>query len=87
MTYDRHRKTLYLELQDVMAEQEGVLGCEEAPDLFFPEDFTDKRIREENILLAKQLCKQCPIRLQCLSYAIQANESWGIWGGTTPKER
>lgn len=87
MTNGRQLKMLYFELQDVMSAQKETLGCQEVPDVFFPEDFSDKQVRDESVTLAKALCKQCPIQLECLTYAVQAKEEWGIWGGKTPRER
>lgn len=36
---------------------------------------------------AKRICRSCPVLLQCRSYAVEAEEPYGIWGATTPKER
>lgn len=30
---------------------------------------------------AKNLCVACPVRLACLSGAIERREPWGVWGG------
>lgn len=30
---------------------------------------------------AKALCRACPVRLTCLSHAIEHNEYTGVWGG------
>jgi WhiB family redox-sensing transcriptional regulator len=30
---------------------------------------------------------QCPVLEECLSWALEARESWGVWGGLTPQER
>lgn len=49
-------------------------------DLWFAEGTAKKE-------QAKQLCLQCPLRLQCLEVALQAQEPWGIWGGTDVAER
>lgn len=35
----------------------------------------------------KTVCRACPVRAECLDWAIQADERDGIWGGTTPDER
>jgi WhiB family redox-sensing transcriptional regulator len=43
--------------------------------------------RPDNVKLAKLICSTCPVRVQCLNYAIEANEEYGIWGGMTTKER
>jgi hypothetical protein len=36
---------------------------------------------------AKALCSGCPVATQCLTYALDNNEMWGVWGGTTANER
>lgn len=36
---------------------------------------------------AKEICSTCPVRIQCLNYAIVNKERFGIWGGLTPHER
>jgi WhiB family redox-sensing transcriptional regulator len=35
---------------------------------------------------AKGLCARCPVREDCLDYAIAAHEHHGIWGGMTPDD-
>jgi WhiB family transcriptional regulator, redox-sensing transcriptional regulator len=35
---------------------------------------------------AKQICKACPLIMQCLEFAI-SNHELGIWGGTTERDR
>lgn len=35
----------------------------------------------------KEMCVDCPVRAECLQYALSADELEGIWGGTTTKER
>jgi len=46
----------------------------EDPELFFAET-------PNEINVAKQLCTQCPIALQCLAGALERREPWGVWGG------
>jgi WhiB family redox-sensing transcriptional regulator len=36
---------------------------------------------------AKAVCAACPARVRCLEWALEAGESEGVWGGTTPAER
>jgi uncharacterized protein YcaQ len=53
--------------------------------------FPGKRQREST-QLAKRICARCPVRAQCLEYALSGAGTWGgiatgIWGGTTPQER
>jgi WhiB family redox-sensing transcriptional regulator len=36
---------------------------------------------------AKQICRPCPVRRECLSFALTNDERFGIWGGLDPEER
>lgn len=56
--------------------------AEVVPDLFFVEP--NQRADAE---LAKQFCRRCPVRKQCLEYAVANKFVDGIWGGTTGNER
>ena len=40
-----------------------------------------------DVIQAKLVCRRCPVREQCLSYALQNNEMHGVWGGMSPKQR
>lgn len=35
---------------------------------------------------AKALCVRCPVRVECLTEAVQ-NDEYGVWGGATETER
>lgn len=58
------------------------------PTTFFgpehPETVKEKRDREE---AAKAVCETCPVKRECLEYALEAREGYGIWGGLTELER
>jgi hypothetical protein len=52
------------------------------PELWYPshdEDYTPR--------IAKKFCEDCPVRQQCLEYALKVNEQYGVWGGLSVKER
>jgi WhiB family redox-sensing transcriptional regulator len=36
---------------------------------------------------AKRICAECPVQTQCLDWALDRGERYGIWGGTTHNER
>ena len=55
------------------------------PDLFFPVGTTGAAVEE--IEAAKALCWSCPVRAQCLEFALVANQEAGVWGGTSEDER
>lgn len=50
------------------------------PDIFFPE-------RGASTKEAKSICQACSVRMQCLEYALDNGEKFGIWGGTSERER
>jgi len=52
------------------------------PDLFFP-----KRGDKDAVAAAKAVCATCQVRVECLEYALENSERFGIWGGTAEKER
>ena len=62
------------------------------PDLFFPVGTTGPALKQ--IDNAKRICQACPVRKQCLAWALDLDATagvWGgsagIWGGTTQDER
>ncbi len=36
---------------------------------------------------ALRVCSGCPVRGDCLDYALRTNQTQGVWGMTTPAER
>lgn len=45
-------------------------------DLFFPEPDDTETIEQ-----AIQVCRRCPVRQECLSYARRTGTEYGVWGG------
>lgn len=37
--------------------------------------------------LAKRICRHCPVRTECLAYALDHEMEYGVWGGMTERER
>lgn len=50
------------------------------PDLFFPQSAAEEAE-------ALRICSTCPVLDECLDYALEAGETYGVWGGTTEKQR
>lgn len=59
-------------------ERANCLGVD--PDLFFPE-------RGASTREAKAVCGSCEVRVECLEYALDHAEKFGIWGGLSERER
>ena len=55
------------------------------PNLFFPVGVTGPAV--DQIAAAKEICAICPVRQECLEFAITSNQEFGIWGGTSEDER
>jgi WhiB family transcriptional regulator, redox-sensing transcriptional regulator len=36
---------------------------------------------------AKAICRACEVRAECLEYALEHHEHWGIWGGLSGPQR
>ena len=36
---------------------------------------------------AIEICKQCPVRSECLAFAVEYKCSSGVWGGLIPDQR
>lgn len=52
-------------------------------ELFYPEPGAAATIEKWAI----DLCMRCPVRKECLSDALEREEMYGIWGGTTERVR
>ena len=63
-----------------LAWQEAALCAQTDPELFFPEKGGSGRE-------AKLICARCDVRPECLAYALDHDERFGVWGGLTEMER
>jgi WhiB family transcriptional regulator, redox-sensing transcriptional regulator len=56
--------------------------------LFFPPSHAErKEERERREHKAKAICSVCPVAEECLEFAVEIREPYGIWGGYTETER
>lgn len=51
--------------------------------LFYPDPTGDG---VKDAMAAKKVCASCPVRLDCLTYGVH-HEKYGIWGGTSERQR
>ena len=42
--------------------------------------------RDARVERAKEVCAQCPVILQCRSFALTVQEQYGVWGGLSEDE-
>lgn len=50
------------------------------PEVFFPDV-------GRNAATAKAICASCSVQAECLRYALENREEYGVWGGLAPWER
>ena len=55
--------------------------------LFFGPDGERQPEREVRERKAKAVCAACPVRAECLTYAVSRPEKYGTWGGLNEEER
>ncbi|MEA3511815.1 MAG: WhiB family transcriptional regulator [Actinomycetota bacterium] len=56
-------------------------ACREAdPAMFFARSRDEERA-------ALVVCSACTVKGECLDFAIDSRERFGVWGGTTERER
>lgn len=65
---------------NALAWQTDALCSQTDPEAFFPEKGGSTRD-------AKRICTSCDVRSECLEYALQNDERFGIWGGLSERER
>lgn len=50
------------------------------PELWFPHP-------GDSASMAKKVCSGCPVKEECLNYAVEHRGLGGIWGGLTEEDR
>ncbi|WP_329213424.1 WhiB family transcriptional regulator [Streptomyces sp. NBC_01485] len=55
------------------------------PDLFFPIGTSGPALLQTE--QAKAVCRRCPVREPCLEWAMETDQTLGVWGGTSEAER
>ena len=74
------RRPAATDADSALAWQADALCAQTDPEAFFPEKGGSTRD-------AKRICTTCDVRDQCLEYALQNDERFGIWGGLSERER
>ena len=55
------------------------------PDAFYPEKTEPDY--NERVAQAQAVCATCPVRTDCLAFAMDTHQKHGIFGGLTPSQR
>lgn len=56
------------------------------PEIFWPPSNTPP-VLARHLETAGPICAGCPVRSECLDYALATGQPDGIWAGTTPQQR
>jgi WhiB family redox-sensing transcriptional regulator len=56
-------------------------------NIFFADTEHSSREATNKVNNAKQICSNCKVQVVCLSYALNKEIEFGIWGGFTGRER
>jgi WhiB family transcriptional regulator, redox-sensing transcriptional regulator len=60
--------------------QDRALCAQADPEAWFPD-------RGGSTREPKAVCRRCPVRAQCLDYALENGERYGVWGGLSEQQR
>lgn len=56
------------------------------PEIFFPTAEAGP-VRAREVARAKAVCARCPVAAECLTWALESGQGYGVWGGMTEDER
>lgn len=61
-------------------------------ELFFGKEYEGRQrhrpsLTSIEVRRAKAICAICPVMQECFEFAMENDEEYGIWGGTTKSER
>jgi WhiB family redox-sensing transcriptional regulator len=60
----------------------------EDSSLFFAPGYFERREeKDRREAKAKSICARCPVRVDCLDYALRIKEPHGVWGGMNEQQR
>ncbi len=66
--------------EDPLAWQKDSLCRQTDPEAFFPE-------KGGSTSMAKKVCSICEVKVECLEYALENDERFGVWGGLSERQR
>lgn len=65
---------------DVPDWRSDALCAQTDPEAFFPE-------KGESLREGRTICAVCTVRAECLTFALDNNIEYGLYGGTNPMQR
>ena len=70
----------FLQALELERWQASALCAQVDPEVFFPD-------KGGSTKEAKRICQGCEVRSECLEYALEREERFGVWGGLSERER
>lgn len=73
-----------------LAWMEGALCVDHDPEYWFPPTGGGRDPGSRMLVkarAAKAVCADCPVRTECLTYAFETDQRYGVWGGLDEFER
>lgn len=65
--------------------------CAEPHPTLEPDDWfrigEDRSFEARHLAALRTVCDACPVKAECLEYAVVNEPDWGVWAGTTPRQR
>ena len=68
-------------------QHEAACRGEDASYFFAPAYFEKRAEKLGREAMAKAICGRCPVREECLEFALGARDPHGVWGGLNEMER
>jgi WhiB family redox-sensing transcriptional regulator len=68
-------------------QQRAACRGEDSSWFFAPNYFEKRQEKLAREVKAKAVCASCPVRPECLEYALRIRETHGVWGGLNEMER
>lgn len=72
---------LLSQLPDPADDWRELAACREVDPEVFYTDAAGEAENRRKIILAKAICRTCPVAVQCLDYAKSTRQRHGVWGG------
>jgi WhiB family redox-sensing transcriptional regulator len=70
------------QLKDFAAEWKDLADCKKYDHMiWFPEPGEHDKLKK-----ARSICSKCPVKKQCLEYAVETNQTIGIWGALSSRQ-
>jgi WhiB family transcriptional regulator, redox-sensing transcriptional regulator len=67
--------------------QHAACRGQDASCFFAPAYFEKRAEKEAREAVAKSFCRRCPVRDECLEFALASRDPHGVWGGMNEMER